>query len=167
MIPFKFLALAAVLNAAAVGGIGMAWHAPASPAAPVYRLPDVVVVAQRPQAPVCIAYETPVTLTGSVVWVKAYGPPGWGKTPKQDADESYLKLILPAPICTLAGDIVDTPETGVTELQVIPLFFDPDRTLAGHRVQITGSLTHSQTRHQRTDVTLEINSNAAVKVITP
>jgi hypothetical protein len=150
----KFFALALALNAGIIGGVGVSWQVPSPP---VYRLPDIVVTASRSQSS-CFAYNKPVTLSGTVVWVKYYGPPGWGETPKLDRDESFLKLVLDAPICTQAGEMGDNPETGVTQLQIM-MDGAPDHALAGHRVQVTGKLMHSYTVHHQTPVLMDAENS--------
>ena len=103
----------------------------------------------------CLRYEPdPVSLTGTVRRVMAYGPPNYGENPATDAKEPYLALVLPTPICVEAAG--DSPaETELRQLQIVFTRLRPDRSLVGHRVRITGTLFHQTTAHHQTPVLIE------------
>jgi hypothetical protein len=106
------------------------------------------------QSQLCLPYEPEtVVLTGTVQRALAYGPPGYGETPRQDTKEIFYSLQLAAPICILGGDDFDQPaEPSIRQLQIAFINMPFDRTLPGHRVRITGTLFHATTGHQHTKV---------------
>lgn len=93
-----------------------------------------------------------MTLTGSVQRVVAYGPPGFGEDPRTDAKESYLSLTLPTPVCVRGDPAQDDPEPDVRALQIAFVSIPFDRTIAGSKVRITGTLMHQMTGHHHTRV---------------
>ena len=101
----------------------------------------------------CLAYEPQtVTLTGSVQRVMAYGPPNFGENPRTDAKEPYLALTLPTPVCVQGDPAQDDPEADVRVLQIAFVSIPFDRTIAGSKVRITGTLMHQMTGHHHTRV---------------
>ncbi len=106
----------------------------------------------------CSPYEPAVvSLSGIVVYVKAYGPPGFGETPRTDAHEDYYGLKLDAPLCTIANPAMDEPaESSVTVLQM--LFASRHPLTAGMRITVKGSLSHAETGHHHTLVMIDVKS---------
>jgi hypothetical protein len=94
--------------------------------------------------------DRPVTLTGTIREMHAYGPPGWGETKKTDAKFSYLVIELQKPI-----NIPCTPERpewrsiDCKSTRQLQLFVSSDspseleltaKKLRGKRAAVTGTL---------------------------
>lgn len=95
-----------------------------------------------------------VTLRGKVTTIVKYGPPGYGESPKSDALEIPIVLVLPLP--------VRVAET-ITNLTHIQLVFDTNRfpnyrTYIGKEVVIKGPLFEAVTGHHHTPVLLEVTA---------
>jgi hypothetical protein len=104
----------------------------------------------------CLSYGQNVTLTGTIQRVKAYGPPGFGETPKRDAHETHYELVLPAPICTLTNNNGDDPSlSGISRMQIN--FGEGYAAPLGHQVRITSSLEAATTGHHHTPVMIDTN----------
>ena len=62
------------------------------------------------QAP-CASFGPAVTrLDGRLERAFAYGPPGYGESPRKNARETYLVIVLDKPLCTARG--ADETQTG-------------------------------------------------------
>jgi hypothetical protein len=91
------------------------------------------------QAP-CASYNPAVTrLDGRLERAFAYGPPGYGETPKIDTRETYLVIVLDAPLCTARGDDeTDEPESVIRRVQLV--YSGDTRRLRGSRIRVTRKL---------------------------
>ncbi len=107
----------------------------------------------------CLPYgPASVTLTGTVQHVRAYGPPGFGETPKQDAREDYDGLKVDTPVCTVqSANGSEEAESGVPVLQML---FSGRRPAfrPNQRVTVTGTLFHQDTGHHHTVVLIDVAS---------
>jgi hypothetical protein len=104
------------------------------------------------QAP-CASFGPAVTrLDGRLERAFAYGPPGYGETPRKDARETYLVIVLDKPLCTARGDDeTDEPESVIRRVQLV-YSGDTKRLLSGSRICVTGKLFHAITGHHHTKV---------------
>ena len=110
-------------------------------------------------APTCLLYgPAVVTLHGTVQHVKAYGPPGFGETPKLDAREDFDGLMVDQPVCTIADARgAQDAEANIPLLQM--LFYQGHPALRpGQRITVTGTLFHADTGHHHTSVLIEVKS---------
>lgn len=108
-----------------------------------------------------------LSLHGTLIERKVYGPPGYGETPTHDAHETILILKLPQPISVepaanahSTGSPNLDPAKNVREVQ---LFLSRSQTvearkLLGRMVNATGTLNESITAAQRTKVWLDVKS---------
>ena len=110
-------------------------------------------------APACLPYgPVPVTLHGTVQRVKAYGPPGFGETPRQDSREDFDGLKLDQPLCTIA-DARGTQDAEAN-IPLLQMLFDQGHPALrpGQRIVVTGTLFHADTGHHHTSVLIEVAS---------
>lgn len=108
-----------------------------------------------------------ITLHGTLIERKVYGPPGYGETPAQDAHETILILKLPRPISVKPADNAEAngspnldPAKNVREVQLYmrrPHAVEA-RKLLRRMVTATGMLNESITAVQRTKVWLDVKS---------
>jgi Domain of unknown function (DUF4431) len=104
-----------------------------------------------------------VVVTGTVQRALAYGPPGFGETPDEDAKKVFYSLQLAAPICVLGGDDSDQPAEGsIRQLQIAFINLPLDRSLPGHQVRIISTLFHAMSGHHHTKVLISPENRAAV-----
>jgi len=118
------------------------------------------VIGQQPS----YRYDTAgITLHGTLIERKVYGPPGYGETPAQDAHETILILKLPHPISVEpaadgegSGSPNLDPAKNVREVQLLMgrTQAAEARRLLGRMVIATGTLNESITASQRTKVWL-------------
>jgi hypothetical protein len=123
-----------------------------------------VAIGQQPS----YRYDTAgITLQGTLIERKVYGPPGYGETPAQDAHETILILKLRRPISVEPAANADgsgTPNLDpVNNVREVQLFIsrsqaaDP-RKFLGATVIATGTLNESITASQRTKVWLDVKA---------
>jgi Domain of unknown function (DUF4431) len=111
----------------------------------------------------CLDYEpAKIIIQGSISLMPAYGPPGFGEDPKNDAREDYLALTLDAPVCMKASSEPHTDDISETEIKAMQLVFRNDeafkqaRQWIGSQISVTGSLFHGFTGHHHTTVLLKV-----------
>jgi hypothetical protein len=97
----------------------------------------------------CLHYEPAVvTLSGTIEKHVAFGPPGFGETPKIDAREDYTGLRLDRPLCTIpSGE--DQPGETIRMLQMVflrPKAGASDR-LSGDCAGYAGAPLHRPSSH--------------------
>ncbi len=116
-----------------------------------------MVVASSAMAAPCVSYGPEVvTLDGTVHDAAAYGPPGYGDTPRLDARERYQSLTLDTPLCVLQGDDdLNEGETGIRQVQIVT---EKGRPVAreGQHIVLTGTLFHAHTGHHHTKVLVQV-----------
>lgn len=108
-----------------------------------------------------------ITLHGTLIERKVYGPPGYGETPAQDAHETILILKLLEPISVEPAASAEAngspnldPAQNVRELQLFmsrPSVVEARKHL-GQKVAATGTLNESITAAQRTKVWLDVKN---------
>jgi hypothetical protein len=108
-----------------------------------------------------------ITLHGTLIERKVYGPPDYGETPAKDAHETILVLKLPQPISVeparnaeASGSPNLDPAKNVREVQLYmrrPQAVEA-RKLLRRVVTATGTLNESITAVQRTKVWLDVKS---------
>jgi hypothetical protein len=140
----KLFALALALHVGVAGGATVAWQQALPHPAPLPTF-EMVITALRP---VCLPYDQPVTLTGTIERVKAVS---MSDTPQ---DETHFELVLPTPICVAGGDVFNPDEADVTRLQIWDGALSPRQ--AGRHVRLTGMMWHAQTTHHHTTVLINI-----------
>ena len=108
-----------------------------------------------------------ITLHGSLIERKVYGPPGYGETPAKDARETILILKLPQPMSVEPAANAEAngspnldPAKNVREVRLHMSRSQAvdARRLLGRKVTATGTLKESITAVQRTKVWLVVNS---------
>ena len=108
-----------------------------------------------------------ITLKGTLIERRVYGPPGYGETPAEDAHETILILRLPHPVSVEPAENAEAnnspnldPAKNVREVQLFmnqPKIAEA-RRLLGRMVTSTGTLNESITAAQRTKVWLDVKS---------
>ena len=108
-----------------------------------------------------------LSLHGTLIERKVYGPPGYGETPAHDAHETILILKLPQPVSVEPAANAEAngspnldPAKNVREVQLFmsgPQAVEA-RKLLGRIVTATGTLNESVTAPQRTKVWLYVKS---------
>ena len=108
-----------------------------------------------------------ITLHGTLIQRRVYGPPGYGETPARDAHDTILILKLPHPMSVKPAANAEAngspnldPAKNVCEVRLhISRSQALDaRKLLGRKVIATGTLKESITAVQRTKVWLEVKS---------
>ena len=110
----------------------------------------------------CASYEPAVTsLEGRLASAVAFGPPGYGETPKEDTREHYLVVMFGRPLCVSRGeDEVDEAENAFARVQLV--YSGNTKGLkSGARVRVTGKLFHAHTGHHHTAVLIDVSELAA------
>ena len=108
------------------------------------------------------------TLTGQLHLISAYGPPGFGETPKIDSRVHYLVLhtkdqvSLPCGPNDLPTDSTVCPTTKQLQL-VFDLGVDPRAHVkasqfAGRKVTVKGTLQHASTAAESTPIVIWVKS---------
>ena len=115
------------------------------------------------------AYDTAdVSLEGKLVEKSAYGPPGFGETPKKDLLEKFLVIRVDHPFTVRPSESADPNHTAnldrksnVTEVQLFLSNIAGQafrRDMLGKAIVATGTLNESITGSQHTKVWLETKS---------
>ena len=108
-----------------------------------------------------------ITLHGTLIERKVYGPPGYGEAPAKDVHDTILILKLPQPMSVepvanaeASGSPNLDPAKNVREvrLHMSPPQAVDARKLLGRKVTATGTLKESITAVQRTKVWLDVKS---------
>lgn len=103
------------------------------------------------------------TLTGLVYLKTFYGPPHYGEDPATDVLETQALLALDMPICVyVAGAGGEVAASDASEVTLVPGTGQRFKSLAGHRVSVTGSLFAPETAHHHTAVLVSVTSTPAV-----
>ena len=112
--------------------------------------------------------DRPVTLTGVIREVHAYGPPGWGETKKIDQKFTYLVIDLSKPINTPCTP--GRPEWASTECRStrqLELFFSSSsadeleltaKKMTGRRATLTGTLQRQVAPAEMTAIYIEVTA---------
>jgi hypothetical protein len=109
----------------------------------------------------CASYEPAASLEGRLGSAVAFGPPGYGETPKEDTREHYLVVMFGRPLCVSRGeDEVDEAENAVARVQLV--YSGNTKGLkSGARVRVTEKLFHAHTGHHHTAVLIDVSELAA------
>jgi len=110
----------------------------------------------------------PVTLSGTIRMIHAYGAPGYGEDKKADAKVSYLAIELPKPIniaCTPQLPDLASIRCGPTK-RLRLLFFsssgDELKSIAlkmiGRSATVTGNLERRATMAEMTPILIEVSA---------
>ena len=119
--------------------------------------------------------DRPVSLTGIVNEIHAYGPPGYGEDKKTDRPVTYLAIELPKAInipCTPERPEWKSTDCGATKR--LRLFFPSSdgaarqlesktKEMKGRQVMITGKLERQTTAGQYTPIILNVTSIRAAR----
>jgi hypothetical protein len=101
----------------------------------------------------------------------AYGPPGFGEDPEQDAREDYLAITLDSPVCLKASSELHTDDIAETDIGTVQLVFrngnafQQAKQWIGKKISATGGLYHGFTGHHHTAVLLEVENMTEVAKI--
>jgi len=111
----------------------------------------------------CLEYGATVSLSGTLRSQVFPGPPNYESIKRGDRKETAIILTLMARVCTTDSDpqVVDVPETGIREMQLVVtknLHWKTVRRLMGKRAVVTGTLFHVHTGHHRTKVLVDVDS---------
>lgn len=108
----------------------------------------------------------PIILTGKLAMAEAYGPPGYGEDPRNDAKESFYYLILESTIDFDQNiNDINTPETGIQEVQLVVTDDKAWHSLKKklhQRIQVKGTAFHAHTGHHHRTILLSLTA-----VVTP
>lgn len=115
---------------------------------------------QVPPQPVgCLHYEPAVVeLTGELVEVEEYGPPGYGEDPATDQRVKVPMLKLAKPVNVCGDPNSDTNQSSFSGLDRIQVVTDDQdyRDWIDRRVTVRGTLSEAMTGHHYTNVLLTI-----------
>jgi hypothetical protein len=118
----------------------------------MFRLAFALVLVAGSAMAECMPYEpTRVTLSGVVQRGVAFGPPGYGETPKIDAKEVFYSIRVDNPVCTVSGD-QDNPAEASVKLVEMAFSHAPSKSLPGEHVRVVGTLFHAFDGHHHTAV---------------
>ena len=110
----------------------------------------------------CFEFENDsVQLKGTIFTRIYFGPPNYGENPATDRREEQALLLLDAPICVKGRrDATAFNEGNVIVVQLAAISVQPNVVYGavGHRVEVSGSLFHSETGHHRTPVLVDVAS---------
>jgi hypothetical protein len=109
----------------------------------------------------CFSYEPArVELTGKVSKKQAFGPPNYGEDPAHDRRETYLVLVLNAPLCVTGDPKSPTNNESETDVREVQLVFAPGQSIRrswlNRQVSVSGTLFHAITGHHRTKVLIQV-----------
>ena len=114
----------------------------------------------------CFEFEKGAAQLKGTIFTRIYfGPPNYGENPATDRREEQALLLLDAPICVQAiRDATAQSEVNVIVVQLAAISVQPSVVYGavGHRVEVSGSLFHSETGHHRTPVLVDVT---AVKIL--
>jgi len=124
-----------------------------------FLIGSLVVAAQEP----CLKYEPDVVeLVGKIKRQTFPGPPNYESVKQGDRPETYWVLFLPKAFCVKPGanspNINSSPESDISQLQLIEVDYKRYRKLLGKKVRAKGRLSHAITGHHHTTVLLEVIS---------
>jgi hypothetical protein len=109
-----------------------------------------------------------ISLDGTIRLVHAFGPPGYGETPKRDAHVTYWAIETKQPVAAIPNqtDFDCTPAKRLklffAGLELLPLMKLPAAKWRDQRVMIEGKIHCADTAGEMTPIYMDVDSIAAV-----